>query len=233
VVLPPSADAPAAPTEPRTGEPATVDASSPTVADVPGAQAGAITAAPGHAEDSATGLGLADAQAPYRPTVAVNASVSSPQRGAHAPFEAQARSFYDLDQGIATNEYLLRIAFASPIDGFLSASPEFRLSQRAGPAQGGEGTTNDDNPPSTIIAEVAQATGVALTLGTVWWALRAGGLLASLGGALPAWRHVDLLAILPDDEDVDGWDRDADDEGLRDDEAVGGVFDAASDGDKT
>jgi len=63
--------------------------------------------------------------------------------------------------------------------------------------------------------------------------LRAGGLLASLGGALPAWRHVDLLAILPDDEDVDDWDRDADDEGLRDDAAVGDVLDAASDGDKS
>jgi hypothetical protein len=67
--------------------------------------------------------------------------------------------------------------------------------------------------------ETAQATGLALTAGTVWWALRAGGLMASLAVSLPAWRHADLLAVLPDEDDAD-WDLGEDDEAARDEEAL-------------
>jgi len=42
--------------------------------------------------------------------------------------------------------------------------------------------------------------GAALSASTLWWALRATGLLASLLGSVPTWRQVDLLAILPADE---------------------------------
>jgi hypothetical protein len=75
--------------------------------------------------------------------------------------------------------------------------------------------------------QAVQLTGVALTAGTVWWALRAGGLLASLVMGLPAWRHVDVLAVLPDDEDEDNhWSGDQDDEATRDERAVDRVFTA-------
>jgi hypothetical protein len=67
--------------------------------------------------------------------------------------------------------------------------------------------------------ETAQATGLALTAGTVWWALRAGGLMASLAVSLPAWRHADVLAVLPDEEDAD-WDLAEDDESARDEDAL-------------
>jgi hypothetical protein len=71
-----------------------------------------------------------------------------------------------------------------------------------------------------------------LTAGTVWWALRAGGLVAGLLVTLPAWRHADLLAVLPDDEDADAdWDLAEDDEATRDEQAVGRLFEASNDGD--
>jgi VCBS repeat-containing protein len=54
----------------------------------------------------------------------------------------------------------------------------------------------------------ARITGMALSVGAVWWAARAGGLLASLLASTPAWRHVDPLPVLGRDEsepDID-WD---------------------------
>ena len=68
-----------------------------------------------------------------------------------------------------------------------------------------------------------------LTAGSVWWALRAGGLVTSLLGSLPTWRHVDLLAVLPDDDGAEGWNRDADDEAERDEMAFDRLLSGASD----
>jgi hypothetical protein len=81
-----------------------------------------------------------------------------------------------------------------------------------------------------LTTEAAQAASVVLTAGSVWWALRAGGLVASLMGALPAWRHVDLLAVLPDDEEGEAWDRDADEEAVRDELAVGRLLEDSPEG---
>jgi len=71
---------------------------------------------------------------------------------------------------------------------------------------------------------------MVLTAGTVWWALRAGGLLTSLLVSMPAWRHADLLAVLPDDEDDNDWDLADDEQASRDEEAVGELLDPAGDG---
>jgi len=54
--------------------------------------------------------------------------------------------------------------------------------------------------------------------------------VASLLGTLPMWRHVDLLAVLPDEEDKDDWDADVDDEARRDERAVGNVFETKNEG---
>ena len=90
---------------------------------------------------------------------------------------------------------------------------------------------SDDAPGSLTLASTASATGLALTAGTVWWALRAGGLLTSLVVSMPAWRHANLLAVLPDDEaDEDGWDPTDDEQAARDEEAVGQVLDPRFDG---
>jgi hypothetical protein len=83
-----------------------------------------------------------------------------------------------------------------------------------------------------LAVSTAQMTGIALTAGTVWWALRVGGLLTSLMASMPAWRHVDPLPILRDDEDeeVDWGNEDA--EAARDEEAVDKVLDASGRGDQ-
>jgi hypothetical protein len=206
----------------------------PSFASPLGNQAGGATATPGHAQDSTSIGELAVDLAQYLPTGAVAAPAPSLMRESRARFEYADKSLYDLDLGVATNDYLLRVAFAPGIDGLPGLIPELHVSQRASLVQASSAATNNDDETTVIVvADVAQATGIALTLGTVWWALRAGGLLASLAGALPAWRHIDLLAILPDEEDGDVWDHDPDDEVLRDDEAVGNVFDTASEGDES
>ncbi len=54
-----------------------------------------------------------------------------------------------------------------------------------------------------ILSQGAQITAVSLSVGAVWWALRAGGLFASLLTSLPAWRSFDVLPVLSRDEDDD------------------------------
>ncbi|MEO8409382.1 MAG: hypothetical protein ABI478_02340, partial [Propionivibrio sp.] len=44
----------------------------------------------------------------------------------------------------------------------------------------------------------AQTVGISLSVGIVWWTLRAGGLLASLAASMPMWRNVDVTMILDD-----------------------------------
>ena len=70
---------------------------------------------------------------------------------------------------------------------------------------------------------VLQTLGIALTAGSVWWALRAAGLVTALLASVPAWRQLDFLPVLADDEDDDApkWAPAEDAEAARDEEAVG------------
>ncbi|MCK6425287.1 MAG: putative Ig domain-containing protein, partial [Burkholderiaceae bacterium] len=87
-------------------------------------------------------------------------------------------------------------------------------------APGGESAVEEaEGEALQLSSDGVQAVGAMLTAGSVWWALRAGGLITSLLGALPTWRHVDLLAVLPDDDGTEAWDRDADEEAQRDEAA--------------
>jgi hypothetical protein len=72
-------------------------------------------------------------------------------------------------------------------------------------------------------AVVIQTLGIALTAGSVWWALRATGLVTALLASLPAWRQLDFLPVLADQEDDDRprWSPAEDDESARDEAAVG------------
>ncbi len=108
------------------------------------------------------------------------------------------------------------------------------LSNGKAAARDGLGVEDDDRPVTRedgadeiTIGEVAQAAGVALSAGMIWWALRAGGLLTGLLVSMPAWRHADLLAILPDD-DEDLWDTDEDMEASRDEAALDSVLSGIS-----
>ena len=103
----------------------------------------------------------------------------------------------------------------------------------AGSGDAVDAEQRDRDPPASMVTQAVRAASAVLTAGTVWWALRAGGLVASLLVVLPAWRHVDLLAVLPDDEEDDPWDRlgDAtDDEATRDEDAVRRVFEPVREG---
>jgi len=104
--------------------------------------------------------------------------------------------------------------------------------RRAGRSSESSGLADEGEAPSqelTLATDAAQAAGAVLTAGSVWWALRAGGLVTSLLGSLPTWRHVDLLAVLPDDDGAEGWNRDADDEAERDEMAFDRLLSGASD----
>jgi hypothetical protein len=65
-----------------------------------------------------------------------------------------------------------------------------------------------------------------LTAGAVWWALRGGALLTSVLASMPVWRHADLLAVLPDEDEEEAWDT-ADDSQLDlEDDAVSQMLDS-------
>jgi hypothetical protein len=82
-----------------------------------------------------------------------------------------------------------------------------------------------------VVLQSVELTGVALSVGAVWWASRAGGLVASLLMAAPAWRTFDPLPVLgPEDKDDRDWGGDVDDEMARDEEGVADLFDEAREG---
>jgi hypothetical protein len=52
-----------------------------------------------------------------------------------------------------------------------------------------------------IVMNSVRISGMALSVGAIWWAARAAGLVASLLASSPAWRHVDPLPVLGRDEE--------------------------------
>ena len=71
-----------------------------------------------------------------------------------------------------------------------------------------------------VILGSIRMSGLALSVGAVWWAARAAGLIASLVASAPAWRHVDPLPVLGrDDEEGEQFDAaDEEDKDLKDEE---------------
>jgi hypothetical protein len=74
--------------------------------------------------------------------------------------------------------------------------------------------------------EAGRAASIALTVGAVWWALRAGGLMASAAVSAPLWRNFDPLPIIADDEDEgeDDWGEPLDEIAAREERAAADVF---------
>jgi hypothetical protein len=65
----------------------------------------------------------------------------------------------------------------------------------------------EDRQHIEVVLTSVRITGLAVSVGAVWWAARAAGLVASLLSATPAWRHVDPLPVLGRDEDErEQWD---------------------------
>jgi hypothetical protein len=70
-----------------------------------------------------------------------------------------------------------------------------------------------------VLLNSIKITGLAFSVGAVWWAARAAGLVASLLASSPAWRHVDPLPVLGrDDEDEEEADVVEEDKERKDDE---------------
>jgi hypothetical protein len=70
-----------------------------------------------------------------------------------------------------------------------------------------------------VVLNSVRITGLALSVGAVWWAARAAGLVASLLASTPAWRHVDPLPVLGrDEEEEEVWDESAEDQDKKDEE---------------
>jgi hypothetical protein len=75
-----------------------------------------------------------------------------------------------------------------------------------------------------------ELTGVVMSAGFVAWALRGGGLLASLAASVPAWRSVDPLPVLAPEEDKPDWDDATDPEADREERALSRLWSARSRG---
>jgi hypothetical protein len=92
------------------------------------------------------------------------------------------------------------------------------------PTRGGLGLAEDDpeRQQIEIVMNSVRITGMALSVGAIWWAARAAGLVASLLASTPAWRHVDPLPVLgrdDEDEEEEVWDEaSAEEQERRDDE---------------
>lgn len=113
----------------------------------------------------------------------------------------------------------LLLALGYDADSRTSKELEGSDEPRLGPA-----SDQDSNPAHLELGDVVlQTLGIALTAGSVWWALRATGLVTALLASLPAWRQFDFLPVLADDEDEDtpDWSPAEDAEAARDEAAVG------------
>ncbi len=62
-------------------------------------------------------------------------------------------------------------------------------------------THREDQTPEAFEVKVdaTRLAGIAFSVGAVWWAMRIGGLMASLFATVPTWRQFDPLLILPDE----------------------------------
>ena len=123
----------------------------------------------------------------------------------------------DISQGVSLDEYLLRlVSLKLGESAHGSAAREFDVS-----ASDIDPSSHDEAAVHELSIQTAQMLGISLTVGAVWWALRISGLLASLLATLPAWRHLDPLLILPDEDKRErAWALDEDDEAVRDEAAV-------------
>jgi hypothetical protein len=87
------------------------------------------------------------------------------------------------------------------------------------PTRADLGFNDEETQRLQVTLDSIRLTGLALSVGAVWWAARAAGLIASLLASSPAWRHVDPLPVLGrDDEEEEAVADDTDEERQRRDE---------------
>ena len=86
------------------------------------------------------------------------------------------------------------------------------------PTSHGADVDDEEKARVEVVLNSIRMTGLALSVGAVWWAARAAGLIASLLASSPAWRHVDPLPVLGRDEEEEEYDVGEEDQERRDEE---------------
>lgn len=85
----------------------------------------------------------------------------------------------------------------------------------------------DDNAylDAQLALQAVRMTGFVLSIGTIWWAIRASGLVASMLMAAPAWITFDPLPVLgPKDKDEPDWGETPDPDTAPDERNVEEIF---------
>jgi hypothetical protein len=112
---------------------------------------------------------------------------------------------------------LVKLAELDTGNGSGHADEDFSIALAWSPDDDASATTDGLMTTEVLLETV----GLALSVGGVWWALRVGGLLTSLLASMPAWRQVDLLPVLPDEDGEPGdWEAEEDDEAALEEEAM-------------
>jgi outer membrane lipoprotein-sorting protein len=81
-----------------------------------------------------------------------------------------------------------------------------------------------------LALDAVRTAGLVVSVGAVWWASRAVGLLSSLLAITPTWRHIDPLPVLgrDDDEPVGGWEEPASEEAAEEEASANEMFDGGT-----
>jgi len=176
---------------------------------------------------------------PPTPSTSSGASLASPTMSDAVPIP---RGLADFEPIALPESPILaaptRVALAPGDSGFAKIEPKadyepLQVLRMPGPHVGLDfGRLAFEDLQGRADVEVAlgavKTAGLVLSVGAIWWATRAAGLLASALSALPAWRNFDPIFVVGRDEDDDfRWETPQDEESQREEEAVAETLDWA------
>ncbi|MCC6609877.1 MAG: DUF4347 domain-containing protein [Burkholderiales bacterium] len=176
--------------------------------------------------------------APPTPSASSGTSLASPSMRDTAPIP---RGLAEFEPIVLPEQPILaapsRVAVVAGDPGIAKIDPKadyepLRVLQMPGPHVGFDlGRLAFDDAQGRGDVEVlmgsVKMTGLVLSVGVIWWASRAAGLIASALSALPAWRNFDPIFVVGRDEDDDfKWETPQDEEAQREEEAVAEALDS-------
>jgi hypothetical protein len=122
--------------------------------------------------------------------------------------------YLEISKAESPQQYLLRVLQITEA-GSPSDDPGTARFNRENPASLAPPVWNE-TPRHEALIDVVKLSGVTVSIGLVVWALRTGGLLASLAASIPIWMRFDPLPILVFEDDDDE-EQDESDWGVRSD----------------
>jgi hypothetical protein len=109
-------------------------------------------------------------------------------------------------EGIATVRFQSESIDTTPARAEIAVEP-IRAEMQVLPSGHRFAQDDEERRRIEVVMGTIRMSGLALSVGAVWWAARAAGLIASLVASAPAWRHVDPLPVLGrDDEEGEQFD---------------------------